>query len=737
MNLRNKIIAFVAILNLYATSSTFAQESNTLYFMSGNPMQHIINPAYKPMGSFYIGFPALSSINLSAGNNDLVFTDIIQNVTVNGKKQTVTFLDRNSPNGVNNYLDALSDQTDLFAQTRIDLIDFGFRIHKSYITFGIANRSDVHCSIPKAFSTLLLDGMSEGETYDFDVDQLTLDANLYTEFALGYSQEINSKLTIGGKLKYLYGHGNIHSDFSDLKINASENRWAITGDGSVYAAIPGLKINEKEDGRIDSLYFDDNTDVKDFTTPSGQGAAIDLGATYKLLPQLKLSASILDLGFIRWGKNLNQVDKVSDFIYDGVQYNINDDTTKYWDKYEDMLKDMYKVNHNAKHYTTWLTTKVLVGGEYSFWKDRLGLGILSKTYIYDDDMLENLIASANFRPWKQLSATLTYGLCDGEWNNVGAGINLNMGPINLYCAVDNIPLKFAECDNVMIPSNTRNIRASLGMNMLFGYSSKHEKKRKEHEDVNVNEEPTITDSTANRKRKSRSKYQQATIKDTLNVDFSHDLDSIFADADGDGVTNRMDQCPGTPTGVKVDIYGCPVDEDQDGVADYLDKCPGTPLGSKVDANGCVDTTPEYEKVYDEIKQMPADTTPALKPINDLPADVKYLQQQAIYGIKYLQGGSIGIEKSSDELLDKVVECMKQHSGYKLNIKVYSDLQSNKQISKFITQEQSEMVSNYLIEHGVEANRITSEGMGADKQIASDKSKEGRRKNRRTILEFVQ
>ena len=81
----------------------------------------------------------------------------------------------------------------------------------------------------------------------------------------------------------------------------------------------------------------------------------------------------MDLGFIRWGKNLNQVDKVSDFIYDGVQYTINDDTTKYWDKYEDMLKDMYKVNHNAKHYTTWLTTKVLVGGEYSFWKDYVNL----------------------------------------------------------------------------------------------------------------------------------------------------------------------------------------------------------------------------------------------------------------------------------------------------------------------------------------------------------------------------
>ena len=80
-------------------------------------------------------------------------------------------------------------------------------------------------------------------------------------------------------------------------------------------------------------------------------------------------------------------------------------------------------------------------------------------------------------------------LCDGEWNNVGAGINLNMGPINLYLCSRQYTIEICrECDNVMIPSNTRNIRASLGMNMLFGYSSKHEKKRKEHEDVNVNEE---------------------------------------------------------------------------------------------------------------------------------------------------------------------------------------------------------------------------------------------------------
>ncbi|MDD5711830.1 MAG: OmpA family protein [Smithellaceae bacterium] len=58
------------------------------------------------------------------------------------------------------------------------------------------------------------------------------------------------------------------------------------------------------------------------------------------------------------------------------------------------------------------------------------------------------------------------------------------------------------------------------------------------------------------------------------------------DSDGDGVIDAQDECPGTPAGVSVDSYGCPIDSDKDGVPDYLDKCPGTPAGTKVDKDGC-------------------------------------------------------------------------------------------------------------------------------------------------------
>jgi len=58
------------------------------------------------------------------------------------------------------------------------------------------------------------------------------------------------------------------------------------------------------------------------------------------------------------------------------------------------------------------------------------------------------------------------------------------------------------------------------------------------------------------------------------------------DSDRDGVRDKVDRCPGTPLGARVDASGCPVDSDQDGVPDGIDRCEGTPKGAAVDATGC-------------------------------------------------------------------------------------------------------------------------------------------------------
>ncbi len=89
--------------------------------------------------------------------------------------------------------------------------------------------------------------------------------------------------------------------------------------------------------------------------------------------------------------------------------------------------------------------------------------------------------------------------------------------------------------------------------------------------------------------KDERDYWEAKNNDNF---IAHSLGFVFCfgapkDSDKDGVPDKLDNCPNTPAGVKVDINGCPVDADNDGIADYLDKCPS--IKGVAAFNGCPDT----------------------------------------------------------------------------------------------------------------------------------------------------
>jgi outer membrane protein OmpA-like peptidoglycan-associated protein len=79
------------------------------------------------------------------------------------------------------------------------------------------------------------------------------------------------------------------------------------------------------------------------------------------------------------------------------------------------------------------------------------------------------------------------------------------------------------------------------------------------------------------------------------------------DGDGDGVFDGIDQCAATPAGARVDATGCPTDADGDAVPDGIDQCPNTPAGATVDATGCP-TDADRDGVYDGLDRCPG--TPA-------------------------------------------------------------------------------------------------------------------------------
>ena len=98
-------------------------------------------------------------------------------------------------------------------------------------------------------------------------------------------------------------------------------------------------------------------------------------------------------------------------------------------------------------------------------------------------------------------------------------------------------------------------------------------------------------------------YNEAdfTLQGTIDLSATYDYISLrgtpsnpavaVADADGDGIADEADLCPGTAAGDAVDANGCSdaqLDTDSDGVINNADMCPGTVAGDAVDTNGCSD-----------------------------------------------------------------------------------------------------------------------------------------------------
>jgi len=202
------------------------------------------------------------------------------------------------------------------------------------------------------------------------------------------------------------------------------------------------------------------------------------------------------------------------------------------------------------------------------------------------------------------------------------------------------------------------------------------------------------------------------------------------DSDQDGVFDHQDRCQGSQPGAIVDMFGCPKDSDNDSVPDDKDKCPGTEPGVTVDANGCpLDT--DNDGISDVMDKCP--NTPAGVNVDATGCEIKQTKKIRLNLKIEFASGKSDISSASLEQVKKVAEAMREYPNSTAVIEAHTDSSGGAEYNLKLSQERANMVKHYLTSlFNIDASRLEAVGHGENRPIADNRTKAGRKRNRRAI-----
>lgn len=501
-----KLIGAFLLMMICALSAN-AQFLRTSYFMEGTHYRMQLNPALTPTKG-YFNLPVIGAMNATVSSSSLGYQDVID-IIDNGDDFYKS----------SDFMGRLKDKNNVNVNFSTEILSAGWYKGKNFWSFNIGLRTDIGANITKSMFTFLneMDAIEDNwRNSNYNISNQQLNINAYTEVGLGLSRQINKRLTVGGKVKVLLGIGdmelkmnnvamsaNLPSDSriqqlqnlrisdvnSEAKVNALRNE--INGyhanlgiDARLESSFKGLNLTGMEEkGYIDEFEFES----KDMGI-AGYGFGIDLGASYKILDNLTVSASILDLGFISWSKNSTQIatanaagiDMVgSDYTKDiptdpnaiirdpdgtlaAIQGNIarlQSDANGYMDRVSggdvlDYNMLQLRTEEASKSRKSRLASTFVVGAEYGVFNNKLALGVLSTTRFVQPKALTEVTLSANYRPKSWLNAAISYSMIQSAGKSFGLAVKV--GPL------------FVGTDYMFLGKNSKSVNGFLGVSIPLG-----------------------------------------------------------------------------------------------------------------------------------------------------------------------------------------------------------------------------------------------------------------------------
>jgi hypothetical protein len=453
-------------------------QDNTMYFMHGIPQAIHTNPALRYRCKAYIELPVLSSVQFAFATTGVGYHDAIHYGTGNRADSLVIDVD--------NVAKKLKRRNYFRTDLGLNILGAGFAVKDFYFHFNVSDQLESRVGYPGDL-VRIKDGnwnSATHETKDINLGGLGATAFNYLQIAVGASYKPYKAIRVGLTAKYLMGSASLVNRRSDLDIITKQDPVKITGavDYRINTSFPVDFSYDTITGYVNNVNFsraDDNI-VRDFLLNNNRGAAIDAGVLWDYTDRLTLSASIVNLGFIRWRSNVNRFEADGTFTFQGFdlkEYTNGGGETDFMNALLDSIKGSFQFEGTVRPYTTLLTTKLYLGGYYKL-NEYLNVGLLAKTEVFDSRPHFSFTASANANPVSFLHATLSYSIMNNKFYQLGAGLGIGGRIAQFYIITDHIPLRFVSFKDIppyFFPYNARTLNIRFGVNMVFGCSIREKK----------------------------------------------------------------------------------------------------------------------------------------------------------------------------------------------------------------------------------------------------------------------
>lgn len=215
------------------------------------------------------------------------------------------------------------------------------------------------------------------------------------------------------------------------------------------------------------------------------------------------------------------------------------------------------------------------------------------------------------------------------------------------------------------------------------------------------------------------------------------------DTDGDGIKDSRDLCPTEPEDNDnyQDNDGCPeIDNDLDLVVDKEDRCINEPEDPDdfQDNDGCPDNDNDNDTFTDLQDFCP--NIPGVMQEEEPGCPRKYVgvvvrtEKIEISQQIHFEFDSDIIRVESYPILDTVAQVLKDYPNITIEIQGHTDSVGDADYNYWLSHDRARSVMEYLIRKGIDPARLTYQGYGESCPIASNRTTEGRAKNRR--VEFI-